>query len=79
MVIDTVELSSAARAQRGTEARFAPAAWDWRSRLFGATRAQRVREHRALLGMIGAPDVHRARVTEGLTVVERFALTEALP
>lgn len=79
MVIDTVELSSAARAQRGTEARFAPAERDWRSRLFGATRAQRLREWRAVLGMIGAPDVHRARVTEGLTALERFALTETLP
>ncbi|GAB4544199.1 MAG: hypothetical protein Tsb0013_01100 [Phycisphaerales bacterium] len=76
--LDTVELSDAAT--RGTEAPRHPhhhARDSWMSRLLCPPRAQRLREWRRILDTIAPPDVHRARITPGLTAIERFALTEA--
>ncbi len=74
-MIDTVQLSSGAT--RGTEAPESPPKAGMIRRFLGASRAHRLREWRTILDAVAPPDVHRARITEGLTALERFALTEA--
>ena len=74
-MIDTIELSSAAT--RGTEAPALAPRTGIISRVFGARHAHRLREWRTVLDTVSPPDVHRARITQGLTAIERFALTEA--
>jgi hypothetical protein len=76
-MIDTVEISRAVRTHGwGTEAPPRSAIEHWITRLMGARRAHRRRELLRVLALVTPGDVHRARTGDGLTTIERFALTE---